>query len=79
MNAKSLSTRRMSAVVVASLVGLGLFSSWRAEAGKSAAALGEPAGVASVVQDNGEDSSLQTKLFLHRQGFVAQPSARSSK
>lgn len=79
MNAKSLSTRRMSAVVVASLVGLGLFSSWRAEAGKSAAALGEPAGVTVLVQDNGEDASLQTKLFLHRQGFVAQPSARSSK
>ncbi len=79
MNAKSLSTRRMSAVVVASLVGLGLFSSWRADAGKSAAAVGESAGVAIFVQDNGADASLQTKLFLHRQGFVAQPSARSSK
>ncbi|MBS0543012.1 MAG: hypothetical protein JSR40_04650 [Proteobacteria bacterium] len=79
MNAKSLSTRRMSAAIVASLVGLGLFASWRAEAGKSSVAAGEPVVVAAVVQDKDADAGLQTKLFLHRQGYFAQPSGRSSK
>jgi len=26
-----------------------------------------------IVHDNESESSLQTKLFLHRQGFFAQP------
>ncbi|TAH51247.1 MAG: hypothetical protein EYC67_01975 [Betaproteobacteria bacterium] len=41
-----------------------------AERGRASQDMSQPS---VIVHDNESESSLQTKLFLHRQGFFAQP------
>ena len=79
MNANALKDRRMFAVGACSIVVMAACASWIAHAGEHAQAPSAMSGAAVLVQDKEQESSLPLKLFLHRQGFFAQPVGSADK
>lgn len=75
MSAKTLKDRRMFVAVAGSALLLAAAASRIANAGEDVRTPFERAACATIVQDKAQESGLQTKLFLHRQGYFGLPPA----